>query len=96
MKDNVQWTPFTIAKILSRVGLEPGTARSVGQRLTTARGSIKDGHNIIVTTKIGVVQFELKLASNLTQHSLFPLKIKWVAGLILGQFSIFSRIFLLT
>ena len=27
-------TPFTVEKISPRAGLEPGTARSVGQRLT--------------------------------------------------------------
>ena len=31
----VQWNAFTIEKISPREGLELGTARSVGQRLTT-------------------------------------------------------------
>ena len=34
MKDCVQWNPFTVEKISPRAGIELGTARSVGQRLT--------------------------------------------------------------
>ena len=34
MKGCVQWNPFTVKKISPRAGLELGTARSVGQRLT--------------------------------------------------------------
>ena len=34
MKGCVQWNPFTVEKISPRTGLELGTARTVGQRLT--------------------------------------------------------------
>ena len=34
MKGCVQWTPFTLEKISPRAGIEPGTARSLGQRLS--------------------------------------------------------------
>ena len=34
MKGFVQWNPFTVEKILPPAGIELGTARSVGQRLT--------------------------------------------------------------
>ena len=34
MKTVCNGTPFTVEKISPRAGLEPGTARSVGQRLT--------------------------------------------------------------
>ena len=34
IKGCVQWNPFTVEKSSPRAGLELGTARSVGQRLT--------------------------------------------------------------
>ena len=34
MKGCVQWNPFTVEKILPMAGLQLGTARSAGQRLT--------------------------------------------------------------
>ena len=34
MKGCVKWNPFTPEKISARAGLQPRTARSVGQRLT--------------------------------------------------------------
>ena len=34
MKGCVQWNPFMVEKISPRAGLELGSARSVGQRLT--------------------------------------------------------------
>ena len=34
MKGCVQWNPFTVEKTSPRAGLELGTARSIGRRLT--------------------------------------------------------------
>ena len=82
MKSCGQWNPFLVKKISPRAGLEPGTARSVSQRLTLAAGVLQ-----LVRKYAIAIQSTLYISNiDISKYPLISNDIVWTTFLFLFTF----------